>query len=90
MEIKFYGKNIKITNAMKAYVANKAEHLRKLTQGCDAELVVRVEVHKERQIADMVLTTDGKTFTASSERDDFYDAVLASLDKLKRKVTESR
>ena len=91
MKVKCYGKNIEMTDSMKDYVIQKSKSLEKfLSNPCDSELQVIAEVHKPEQVASMVLHDNGRTYTASTKSSDFYEAVLSTLDKLKRKVKEGK
>lgn len=87
MKIKCYGKNIEMAESMKEYVIQKSKSLEKfLNNNYDSELQVIAEVHKPEQVASMVLRDNGSTYTTSTKSSDFYDAVLSTLDKLKRKM----
>lgn len=91
MKVKCYGKNIEMTDSMKSYVIQKSKSLEKfLIDPYGSELQVTAEVHKPEQVASMVLRDDGRTYTASTKSSDFYDAVLSTLDKLKRKIKEGK
>lgn len=90
MRIEFYGKNIEITESMKDFVTKKAMSLDKFLKDDDAELRITAEVIKGEQIATMLLEDSGKVYSALSQSQDFYDASLASLEKLKKQLEESK
>lgn len=91
MKVKCYGKNIEMTDSMKSYVIQKSKSLEKLLiNSYDSELQVIAEVHRAEKVATMVLRDNGRTYTASTKSSDFYDAVLSTLDKLKRKIKEGK
>lgn len=91
MKIKCYGKNVEVTENMKSFVIKKSKSLEKyLCDSSKAELQIIAEVHNHEQQASIVLRENGRVYTASTKSIDFYDAVLSTLDKLKRKIDSSK
>lgn len=88
MRITCKGHNVEITESMKAFVEDKAKGLEKYVE--DGALGVTAEVIKGEKKASMILSSKGKTYVVSSESTDFYDAVLSSLDKLKKQLSEDK
>lgn len=89
MRITYHGHNVEVTESMKNFVENKAKALEKYV-GEDDALGVTAEVVKNQKRASMVLAHHGKAYVVSSESTDFYDAVLSSLDKLKKQLKEDK
>lgn len=89
MRITYHGHNVEVTDSMRSFVENKAKSLEKYA-GEDDALGVTAEVVKGQKRASMVLAHQGKAYAVSSESTDFYDAVLSSLDKLKKQLKEDK
>lgn len=90
MKIEFYGKNIEITESMEAFVTKKAKALDRFVKDEEATLRITAEVIKGEQIATMLLEDSGKVYSALSQSTDFYDASLATLEKLKKQLEEAK
>ena len=87
MNIIFYGKNVKMTESMQSFISAKAASLSTLLRRpSDASMKVTAAVEKDGQIADISLTADGRQFAASAKRRSFYDAFMATVEKLKRQL----
>lgn len=85
MQLDVSGKNIEITDAIRAYVADKVERLeRHLDDARDAHVVLAVEKH--RHFAEINLNVNGATLHADAEDKDMYAAIDAMADKIDRQA----
>lgn len=91
MELNIRGDKIKVTAAMKKYIAEKLEKLNKYLENSDkvtAHIIVKVNGHNQT----VEITIPLKSFILRSEetQDDFYAAVDKTIDKLERQVRKNK
>ena len=89
MNIKVTGKNIEITDAIRAYVEDKADRLEKF-EGSNTELNVVCRVEREDQIAEMQLSNNGEFFKIEEKNADLYAAIDLGFDRLERKMRKTK
>ena len=88
--------NMDLTDAIRAYVDEKVEHLRKLCGDFDPADDLKVEVGKSTQHhakgpfyrAEMHLVLPGKELRAEYEGEDLYAAIDNVKDQLRRQITD--
>lgn len=88
--------NMELTDAIRAYVDEKVEHLRKLTAEFEPADDLSVEVGKSTKHhakgpyfrAEMMLSLPGKEFRAESEAEDLYAAIDEVKDQMRRQITD--
>lgn len=88
--------NMELTDAIRAYVEEKVDHLRKLTAEFEPTDDLSVEVGKSTKHhakgpyfrAEMMLSLPGKDFRAELEAEDLYAAIDAVKDQMRRQITD--
>lgn len=87
MQIEVVGHNIEVTQALKAYIAEKNERLeRHFDNLISGHFVLRLE--KLEHIAEGTITVGGRTnpLHAEAQSEDMYATIDALMDKLDRQV----
>jgi putative sigma-54 modulation protein len=85
MQLDVSGKNLEVTEAIRTYVAEKVERVRRhLDEVRDAHVVIAVEKH--RHFAEININADGTTLHADAEDKDMYAAIDAMADKIDRQA----
>ena len=85
MQLDVSGKNIEVTDAIHAYVADKLDRVqRHLDEVRDAHVVLAVEKH--RHFAEVNINANGTTLHADAEDRDMYAAIDAMADKIDRQA----
>ena len=85
MDIKIVGKDIKATDAIKAYVEKKVERINKYFDG-DFEVVVTIKTEKNEQIAEMHVTAKGEVYRAVTSHTDLYASIDKDIDILEGQI----
>jgi putative sigma-54 modulation protein len=85
MQLDVSGQNIEVTDAIRSYVAEKVERVKRHLDGLrDAHVVLSVEKH--RHFAEINVNVDGTTLHADAEDKDMYAAIDAMADKIDRQA----
>ncbi len=85
MDIKIVGKDIKATDAIKAYAEKKVERINKYFDG-DFEVVVTIKTEKNEQIAEMHVTAKGEVYRAVTSHTDLYASIDKDIDILEGQI----
>lgn len=89
MRVKFTGKNIEITEALKDVVSKKVSKLEKyFKQDVEAHSVLSVQ--KEIQKFELTIPFKGGILRAEEESDDMYKSVDLVLDKIERQIRKQK
>lgn len=94
MQIKTKATGITLTPQISGYLDKKLNSIKKLINKkdsgviCDVEVGKTTEHHKSGDVfrAEINLRTEGKTFYASSEKEDLYAAIDEVKDEIKSKL----
>jgi len=82
-------RNIEPTQALKEYVNEKIQVLKKyIHQDTDAKVVLNVE--KNRQIAEIYFHSDGADFKSTEETIDMYKSIDQMIDVVARQVKKHK
>jgi putative sigma-54 modulation protein len=89
MKLAIHGHHIEVTAALRQYVEEKLEKVRKhFDQMIDAD--VQLSVEKLQQKAEITIRVSGSAMHAESIDGDLYAAIDALMDKLDRQVIKHR
>lgn len=94
----FKATNMDLTDAIRSYVEEKVEHLRKLCSEFDPADDLQVEVGKSTKHhakgpyfrAEMMLKIPGKKIRAESEAEDLYAAIDDAKDQMRRQLADHK
>ncbi len=89
MNIKITGKEIKATESIKDYIAEKAQRIQKYF---DEEFDVTVTIRAERsmQIAEMSVVVKGEAFRAVTEHKDLYASIDKDIDIIEGQIRKAK
>ncbi|MBP7867494.1 MAG: ribosome-associated translation inhibitor RaiA [Acidobacteria bacterium] len=89
MNIQITGRHIEVTEPIRDFIHKRVEKFPKLVGPvCDFSFILTVERH--RQIADVVLTTKQRTFTAAEDSKDLYASISSAVEKLEKQVRKTK
>jgi putative sigma-54 modulation protein len=78
-------RRVRPTDALRRYAETKTQRLQKFVHHpVDAHVVLAVDKH--RHIAELVVTADGLSFTATEQTGDLYSAIDLALAKIERQM----
>ncbi len=80
-------RHVRPTDALRRYAETKTQRLQKFMRR-DIEAHVVLSVDKRRHIAELVLTANGISFTATEETGDLYSAIDLAMAKVERQVAK--
>ncbi len=85
MQLTVTGRNLEVTDALRAYAEEK---LRRLTKYLESIVTVHVvlSVEKHRQIAEVTLRVRDLTIRAEESTDDLYSSIDLVMEKLERQI----
>lgn len=87
MQITVTGKNMELTEALKARVTEKLGHLQRLVHGlCEVHVVLSVEKERKTMEATATMRLDGTVLNAEAAADDMYAALDILEDRLERQL----
>jgi len=89
MQINLTGHGIDLTPALRTFVNEKFDRLKRRTDGI-TNIHVVLEVEKMQQIAKTTLFLDGHEMHAHAESADLYSAIDLMIDKLDHQITKYR
>jgi len=85
MKITLVGKNLRVTEGLRAHATKKAHSIARLLNA-RATLRLVSSVQKGMQLAEATLQLDGFTFRAHARSNDLYGSIDAVIEKLERQV----
>jgi putative sigma-54 modulation protein len=92
--IRVQGKNLQVTDALRAYVTEKLSKLpRYFDQVQDAQVVLSVTRDRQRgraQVVEMTVWCDGVVLRAEEASDDMYASIDLAAEKLERQIEKYR
>jgi putative sigma-54 modulation protein len=89
MKLAIHGHHIEVTDALRAYVEEKLQKVRRhFDQMIEAD--VQLSVEKLQQKAEVTIRVSGSALHAESIDGDLYAAIDALMDKLDRQVLKHR
>lgn len=89
METSITGRNVELSEPLKAYVGDKLQHLNhSFDQLLNTHVVLSVE--KFRHCCEITLHATGTTMHGSHETDDMYASIDGAVDKINRQVKRHR
>lgn len=88
MQLAVTGRQIQVTEAMRAYATSKIERLGKHAQMLDGHVTLSVDRLEHR--AEATLTVSGRTVHADANGQDVYAAIDVLVDKLDRQLLKHK
>lgn len=85
MNVKMVGKELKVTEAIEAYVTEKMKRIEKYFEE-DMEVAVTIKAQREEQIASIVVKVTGATFIAETSHKDLYASIDKDIDILEGQI----
>jgi putative sigma-54 modulation protein len=89
MQINITGHHVEVTQALRSYVENKCERLKRHFDQL-ANIYVVLSIEKMRQKAEATLHLSGANVFASAENENMYVAIDDLADKLDRQIKKHR
>jgi putative sigma-54 modulation protein len=91
MNLTITGRHVEITDAIRGHVLGGLERVRRhFDKVIDANVVLSVEKHRHRQIAEINLHANGLRIHAKESTPDLYSSIDAALNKIERQVTRHK
>ena len=88
MKIKVTGKELKITEAINAYIESKLERIDKYFDECEVEVTLKTE--KNEQIAEIYIIANGEKYRAVTENKDMYASIDKDIDILEGQIRKTK
>lgn len=88
MKVKVTGKELKITEAINAYVERKLERIDKYFDECEVEVTLKTE--KNEQIAEIYVIANGEKYRAVTENKDMYASIDKDIDILEGQIRKTK
>ena len=88
MKIKVTGKELKITEAINAYIERKLERIDKYFDECEVEVTLKTE--KNEQIAEIYVIANGEKYRAVTENKDMYASIDKDIDILEGQIRKTK
>ncbi len=88
MKIKVTGKELKITEAINAYIERKLERIDKYFDECEVEVTLKTE--KNEQIAEIYIIANGEKYRAVTENKDMYASIDKDIDILEGQIRKTK
>jgi putative sigma-54 modulation protein len=85
MQLFVKGRNLEITDALRAYAEEKIQRLTRYLENIVAATVV-LSIEKHRQIAEVTLRVRDLTIRAEESTDDLYSSIDLVVEKLERQI----
>ena len=89
MEVMISGKQLEITPALKEYVENRAEKIKKYTSKA-THVTFTLKVEKYRHLAEVVVKVKGYILQAEQETDAMYASVDKAMTKIERQLKKHK
>ena len=90
MKFNIHGKNIEVTDSIKAYIESKIGRLEKYFKNSDLNATVNVRVRGKDQIVEVTIPTDRVTLRAEDTHADLYAAIDLVIEKLERQIRKNK
>jgi len=89
MNIRITGKEVKATEAIKAYMEKKVSRLEKyFDENTDVTITIRAE--KESQIAEMQIVSNGEVYRAEAKEKDLYASIDKDMDIIEGQIRKNK
>ena len=89
MQVSVTFRNIEPTEALKAYAADKLEHVKKvLIKPIEAHVILSVEKFRHR--AEVTIVASGETLVGEEQSDDMYKSIDKVMDKVTRQARRAK
>ncbi len=91
MELVIHGDKIKVTEAMKAYLAEKLDRLNKYLENSDnVKANIIVKVNGRDQTVEITIPLKSVILRSEETKEDFYAAVDKAIDVLERQIRKNK
>ena len=89
MNVEFTGRQIEISDSLKAYTHERLEKTKKYLENIDRVNVV-LSVEKYRQIAEIIIQNNWITLNGVEETNDMYSSINLVLDKIEKQAKRQK
>ena len=89
MNIQITGRNVEVTDSIKSYVNEKVGKVGHYFDNITSTKVI-LDVEKDQQVAEAIVTVPGSEFVAKAEDKDLYAAIDMLEDKLARQLKKHK
>ncbi len=86
MKIAIRGKNIKLTDALQAYVNDKVNKIGKYFDRAEIDVQVSLEVKREKHIVEVTAYVNGLILRGEEATDDMYASIDGVIEKIERQI----
>ncbi len=86
MKIAIRGKNIKLTDALQAYVNDKVNKIEKYFDRAEIDVQVSLEVKREKHIVEVTAYVNGLILRGEEVTDDMYASIDGVIEKIERQI----
>ncbi len=86
MKIAIRGKNIKLTDALQAYVNDKVKKIGKYFDRAEIDVQVSLEVKREKHIVEVTAYVNGLILRGEEATDDMYASIDGVIEKIERQI----
>jgi putative sigma-54 modulation protein len=89
MKVEITGRHVVITPAIRSYVMKRLQKFVKVL-GDDISFHVIINVQKERQSAEVLLTSKSLNLAGKGQTEDMYASIVKAIEKLERQVLKRK
>lgn len=91
MNLTISGRHLEITDAIRNHVTSGLDRVKRhFDKVIDANVVLAIEKHRHRQIAEINLHANGLRINAKESSPDLYSSIDSALNKIERQVTRHK
>lgn len=91
MNLTISGRHLEITDAIRTHVTDGLDRVKRhFDKVIDANVVLAIEKHRHRQIAEINLHANGLRINAKESSADLYASIDSALSKIERQVTRHK
>lgn len=91
MNLTISGRHLEITDAIRSHVTTGLDRVKRhFDKVIDANVVLAIEKHRHRQIAEINLHANGLRINAKESSPDLYSSIDSALSKIERQVTRHK
>ncbi len=91
MNLTIAGRHVEITDAIRGHVETGLQRVKRhFDKVIDANVILSIEKHRHRQIAEINLHANGLRINAKESTPDLYSSIDAALNKIERQVTRHK
>jgi putative sigma-54 modulation protein len=91
MNLTISGRHLEITDAIRNHVTTGLDRVKRhFDKVIDANVVLAIEKHRHRQIAEINLHANGLRINAKESSSDLYSSIDSALSKIERQVTRHK